>query len=56
MKRKPDALLLLALVFGLGLIISTVTHGGGEADRAERMAASVDTSLHSDVRGGSLNR
>ena len=45
MRRKPDALLLLALIFGLGLVVSTVTHGGGdEADRAEQMAASAYSS------------
>lgn len=30
MKKKPDALVLLALIFGLGLAISALTHGDGE--------------------------
>lgn len=40
MKRKPDALLLLALFFGLGLIVSTLTHGEDDADRAGPVAVS----------------
>ncbi len=30
MKKKPDALVLLALIFGLGLAVSALTHGEGE--------------------------
>ena len=32
MKKKPDALVLLALVFGLGVLVSSITHGGNEPD------------------------
>ncbi|MCG8394745.1 MAG: hypothetical protein MI745_16850 [Pseudomonadales bacterium] len=32
MKKKPDALVLLALVFGLGVLVSSLTHGGNEQD------------------------
>lgn len=57
MKRKPDALLLLALIFGLGLVASTVTHGGGdEAERAERMAASASNVQASLQTRPALNR
>ena len=30
MKRKPDALLILALIFGLGVGISALTYSDGE--------------------------
>ncbi|MZR63334.1 hypothetical protein [Alcanivorax sp. DP30] len=32
MKKKPDALVLLAIVFGLGVLVSSITHGGNEPD------------------------
>lgn len=32
MKKKPDALVLLAVVFGLGVLVSSLTHGGNEPD------------------------
>tara|TARA_R100000687_G_C6404095_1_gene143284 strand:+ start:609 stop:788 length:180 start_codon:yes stop_codon:yes gene_type:complete len=32
MKKKPDALVLLAVIFGLGVLISSLTHGGNEND------------------------
>ena len=32
MKKKPDALVLLAIVFGLGVLVSSLTHGGNEPD------------------------
>jgi hypothetical protein len=35
MNKKPDALLILAVLFGLGVLISTLTHGGNEAAEAE---------------------
>jgi len=40
MKKKPDALVLLAVIFGLGVLISSLTHGGNENDY-ERYADSA---------------
>ena len=47
MKRKPDALLLLALFFGLGLVVSSLTHGEGNADPAGQ--AAVTAAAHGSV-------
>jgi len=41
MKRKPDALLLLALFFGLGLLVSSLTHGEGNADQGGQVAVAA---------------
>ncbi len=41
MKRKPDALLLLALFFGLGLVVSSLTHGEGGSDQAGQAAVTA---------------
>ena len=30
--KKPDALLVLAIIFGLGLVVSTLTHGDSQVD------------------------
>lgn len=38
MNKKPDALLILALIFGLGVLVSTLTHGDGR-DPVEGLAA-----------------
>lgn len=40
MKKKPDALVILAVVFGLGVLVSSLTYGGNEA-RLDQMAASA---------------
>ncbi|WP_159556496.1 hypothetical protein [Alcanivorax sp. S71-1-4] len=40
MKKKPDALVLLAVIFGLGVLVSSLTYGGNEA-RLDQMAASA---------------
>jgi hypothetical protein len=39
MKRKPDALLLLALFFGLGLFVSALTHGDSDPASSGPIAA-----------------
>ena len=39
-KKKPDALVMLAVIFGLGVLISTLTYGGNES-RHDQMAASA---------------
>ena len=49
MKRKPDALLLLALFFGLGLVVSSLTHGESNADQSGQVAMTADT-------GGAVNQ
>lgn len=41
MKKKPDALVVLAFVFALGVLISTITHGGNDSDDLERFANSA---------------
>ena len=33
-KKKPDALLILALVFGLGVLISAISHGSSDEPAA----------------------
>lgn len=40
MKKKPDALVILALIFGLGVLVSTLTHGDGD-ERYEHVSASA---------------
>jgi len=52
MKRKPDVLVLLALFFGLGLVVSSLTHGEDNADRAGQVAATT-TAQGSMVQGRS---
>ncbi|MDF1782187.1 MAG: hypothetical protein P1U67_12905 [Alcanivoracaceae bacterium] len=37
--KKPDALLVLAIIFGIGLVVSTLTHGDG-ADQQQTAQAS----------------
>lgn len=44
MNKKPDVLLILAVIFGLGVLVSTLTHGDGE-NQAEQMAASAPASV-----------
>ena len=39
-KKKPDALVILAVIFGLGVLVSTLTYGGNES-RHDQMAASA---------------
>lgn len=29
-KKRPDALLILAVIFGLGILVSAISHGGGD--------------------------
>lgn len=46
MKKKPDALMVLALVFGLGVLVSSITHSGSteQADQARlAVSAGIDT-------------
>ena len=42
--KKPDALLVLAIIFGLGLVVSTLTHGDSKAD--ENLPAAQLVSSH----------
>lgn len=40
--KKPDALLILALVFGLGVLVSAISHGSSDdAPAAETAMAGV---------------
>lgn len=39
-KNKPDVLVVLAFIFALGVLVSTLTHGGNETD-LERFANSA---------------
>ncbi|MBZ2189153.1 hypothetical protein K8B33_08590 [Alcanivorax sp. JB21] len=39
-KKKPDALVILAIIFGLGVLVSTLTYGGNES-RHDQMAVSA---------------
>lgn len=42
MNKKPDALLVLAIVFALGIVVSALTHGGADSgDGAEHLAVSA---------------
>lgn len=49
MNKKPDVLLLLAIVFGLGVIASALTHGGNDtrADQARVVVSSDMQALRS---------
>ncbi|HEX5678710.1 MAG TPA: hypothetical protein VFX91_12160 [Alcanivorax sp.] len=44
MKKKPDALAVLAFVFAFGVLISTITHGGNDSD-LKRFANSAGMQL-----------
>lgn len=44
MKKKPDALLILAIVFGLGVLASTITHSGGDT-RADQANIAVNAGM-----------
>lgn len=44
MNKKPDALLILAIVFGLGVLISTLTHSTDQSDQAANLAVSAGVS------------
>ena len=47
-KKKPDALLILALVFGLGVLVSAISHGSSDDDEAaqrDAMAGLVQTPI-----------
>jgi len=35
--KKPDALMILAVIFAVGVLVSAISHGGGE-NRAEAVA------------------
>jgi|GEM_PF-1195020 len=39
-KNKPDALLVLAVIFGIGLLVSTLTHGDSDQDSMASQTAS----------------
>ncbi|WP_162925849.1 hypothetical protein [Isoalcanivorax indicus] len=39
-KKKPDALVILAVIFGLGVLVSSLTYGGNES-RHDQMAVSA---------------
>lgn len=41
MKKKPDALVVLAFVFALGVLVSTITHGGNGDNDLQRYANSA---------------
>ena len=45
MKKKPDALVLLAAVFGLGILLSSLTHGESEPDY-QRYAESAGVTMN----------
>lgn len=46
MNKKPDALLLLAIVFGLGVLASALTHGGND-QRADQARIAVSAGVES---------
>lgn len=48
MKKKPDALVVLAFVFALGVLVSTITHGGNDAN-LERYANSAGIAVKHDI-------
>ncbi|WP_157933828.1 hypothetical protein [Alloalcanivorax mobilis] len=48
MKKKPDALVVLAFVFALGVLVSTITHGGNDAD-LERYANTAGVAVNLDA-------
>lgn len=40
MNRKPDALVVLAVIFGLGVLVSSLTHSNDDAPAVEAAQAS----------------
>ncbi|MEY1662858.1 hypothetical protein [Isoalcanivorax beigongshangi] len=49
MKKKPDALVLLAVVFGLGVLVSSLTYGGSNP-RLDEVAATMGMAATSGDR------
>ncbi len=47
MKKRPDALVVLAIIFATGVLVSTLTHGGNQPD-LERYAQSAGVSIKAD--------
>lgn len=52
MKKKPDALVVLAFVFALGVLVSTITHGGNNHAEFQRYAntAGIAVDVENDDR------
>lgn len=46
--NKPDALLVLAVIFGLGLLISTLTHGDNDQDTLADQSAAQYSATYVD--------
>jgi len=42
--KKPDALMILAIVFAVGVLVSAISHGGGE-NRAAAVASQPGYSM-----------
>lgn len=49
MKKKPDALVVLAFVFALGVLVSTITHGGNNDNDLQRYANSAGVTMKMDT-------
>lgn len=49
MKKKPDALVVLAFVFALGVLVSTITHGGNNDKDLQRYANSAGVTMKMDT-------
>jgi hypothetical protein len=44
-KNKPDALLVLAIIFGLGVLVSALTHGDSPEPQVSALGASHQLSI-----------
>lgn len=44
-KNKPDALLVLAIIFGLGVLVSALTHGDSQEPQVSALGASHQMSI-----------
>lgn len=52
--RKPDILLVLAIVLGLGITLSSLTQGEDEARQGERNAKASSVLVNTSSRSSSL--
>lgn len=51
-KKKPDALVILAVIFGLGILVSTLTYGDNVNGGSDAAALSVGSPISSHIANG----
>jgi|TARA_R110002073_G_scaffold68403_2_gene170018 hypothetical protein len=51
-KKKPDALLILAVIFGLGILISTLTYGDNVSGGRDAAGLNAGSAVASHIAQG----